>query len=330
VAEHTRFRRALAPAFSAQAVKAQGPLISSYADTLIQKPHEEVEGKSKEVVIDLVAWINFTTFDIISDLGWGTSFRGLEKQKYHPWITVILQFKAILIANSIAYYPLLNALVPYVTPKSALAGLNLVFDTARENVRARLKRKMGRPDVMSFVETGEMSEEIVANSTVLIVAGSETLTMALVGKMHYLLENEGKMERLVREIREGFWNEKDIDGQTTRWLSYLTAVLQEGMRLCPPIPDNLHREVPAGGATIAGRWLPRGTAVGVPCHSMFRSEENFAKPEEFIPERWLDGEGFGGDKNEAFYPFGVGPSGCMGQLVWVEMRVILARTSLEV
>lgn len=287
----------------------------------------KVEGQSNETVVDFVSWINFTTFDIISDLGWGTSFRGLEHQEYHPWITVILQFKAILIGSSIGYYPLLNALVPYVTPKSALAGLNLVFGMARENVQARLKMQTERPDVMSFMEKGDLTEEeIVSNSTVLIVAGSETLTTALVGTMHHLLENSDKLERLVKEVRGVFENEKDIDGQTTTKMTYLTAVLQEGMRLCPPIPDNLHREVPAPGAIIAGIWLPGGTAVGVPCYSMFRSDENFERAGEFIPERWLEGEGFVGDKKDVFHPFGVGPSGCMGQpLAWVEMRMILAR-----
>jgi len=76
-----------------------------------------------------------------------------------------------------------------------------------------------------------------------------------------------------------------------RTLSYLTAVLQEGMRLCPPIPANLHSDVPAWVATITGRWLLGGTAVGVPCYSMFRSEESLEKPENFITDRWLEGDG---------------------------------------
>ncbi|TVY14821.1 Cytochrome P450 monooxygenase, partial [Lachnellula arida] len=54
-----------------------------------------------------------------------------------------------------------------------------------------------RPGAMSFMEKGDLTEEeIVSNSTVLIVAGSETLTTALVGTMHRLLENSDKLERL--------------------------------------------------------------------------------------------------------------------------------------
>lgn len=56
----------------------------------------------------------------------------------------------------------------------------------------------------------------------------------------------------MKEIRDEFENEVEISGQSTKRYGYLTAVLQEGMKLCPPIPDKLHREVPAGGARIAG------------------------------------------------------------------------------
>lgn len=60
------------------------------------------------------------------------------------------------------------------------------------------------------------------------------------------------------------------------------------------------------------------------------SEENFADPEEFVPERWLDGEdGVGddgkgtkwkreekyeGDRRGAMQPFSFGPRNCLGKV----------------
>ena len=105
-------------------MKLQEPLVIQYVGLLVKKLRQAAEKKTS---VDMVEWINFTTFDIISDLGWSASLGCLEKQEYHPWVTVILQFKTVLIANSIAYYPLLNTLVPYITPKSALAGLNMIL-----------------------------------------------------------------------------------------------------------------------------------------------------------------------------------------------------------
>ncbi|KAF8863522.1 cytochrome P450 [Acephala macrosclerotiorum] len=335
VADHARFRKAIAPAFSEKAVKLQEPIITQYIDLLVQKPKKKVEeSKTKSAVVDVVRFINFCTFDIISDLGWGESFHCLEKQDYHPWMTVILQFQALLIGFSLSYYPILKTLVGYITPASALAGLKLVLDTSEQNVKARLAHKSNRPDMMSYIlshnqsspSTAMTEEEMIANSMAVIVAGSETLTAALAGTINVLLTHARERETLIMEIRFSFNNENDISAQSTKPLPYLTAVLQEGLRLFPPLPDNMHRAIPVGGAVIAGHHLPEGVVVGIPCYSAFRSRANFSSPNEFIPERWLPEhqEEFAEDRREAFNPFSLGVHGCLGQqLAWAELRVIL-------
>ncbi|KAE8452791.1 hypothetical protein EG329_013063 [Mollisiaceae sp. DMI_Dod_QoI] len=336
VADHARFRKAIGPSFSEKAVKSQEVIISHYINLMITKLREKVEeNKAESAVIDVVRWINFTTF-IISDLGWGESFHCLEKQNYHPWMTVILQFQALLIGSSLNYYPVLKTFVSWITPKSALAGLKLVLDTSEQNVKARLARKSDRPDMMSYIlshnesspSTRMTEDEMIANSMAVIVGGSETLTAALAGTINALLTHINERETLVKEIRSSFQTEEEISGQSTRSLPYLTAVLQEGLRLFPPIPDNMHRSVPKGGAVIAGHTLPEGVVVGIPCYSTFRSRTNFSRPDEFLPERWLpehQGE-FRGDRKDAYNPFSLGVHGCIGQqLAWMELRVILAR-----
>jgi cytochrome P450 len=337
VADHTRFRKAIAPAFSEKAVKLQEPIIIQYIDLLIQNLRTKVEeSKTKSEVIDVVRWINFATFDIISDLGWGESFHCLETQNYHPWMTVILQFQALLIGAAINHYPVLKTLLSYITPASALAGLRLVLETSKKNVQAGLARKTDRPDMMSYIlshnETSPLTrmteDEMIANSMAVIVAGSETLTATLAGTINALLTQDTKRETFVKEIKSSFRGEAEITIQLTKMLPYLTAVLQEGLRLSPPIPDNMHRSVPKGGATIAGHYLPEGVVVGIPCYATFRSATNFSRPDEFVPERWLpeQQQNFKGDRKEAYNPFSLGAHGCLGQqLAWAEMRVILAR-----
>ncbi|PMD45048.1 cytochrome P450 [Hyaloscypha variabilis F] len=338
VADHARFRKAIGAAFSDKAIRLQEPIINQYVDLLIEKLRQTVEeNRDERPTVDVVRWLNFTTFDVISDLGWGESFNCLEKQGYHPWITVILQFQALLVAAALNYYPLLATFVSYITPKSALVGLQLVLSTSEKNVKIRLQRKTNRPDMMSYILShnktspeNSMSEaEMIANSMAIIVAGSETLTAALAGTINNLITHPKEMQILVREIRSAFESEEKITAQSTKPLAYLTAALQEGMRLCPPLPDNMHRNVPKGGVVIAGHHLPEGITVGIPCYAMFRSEANFTSPEEFIPERWLPRDELSPylkDRQEAYHPFSMGPHGCLGQqLAWVELRVILAR-----
>jgi len=48
-----------------------------------------------------------------------------------------------------------------------------------------------------------------------------------------------------------------------------------------------------------------------------RCSRNFTLPDEFIPERWLDGENkdkrFANDNSDVFQPFSVGPRNCIGK-----------------
>jgi cytochrome P450 len=56
--------------------------------------------------------------------------------------------------------------------------------------------------------------------------------------------------------------------------------------------------------------------VSISLWSTFRTEDNFADPEYFYPERWLDDEldeRFKNDNREAFHPFSYGPRNCLGQ-----------------
>ncbi|MCJ1240351.1 hypothetical protein MMC14_008353 [Varicellaria rhodocarpa] len=351
VEDHARFRKALGPAFSDRAVALQEPIVMCHVDLLVGalkrmveaeegKEEEESEGRSTGgTVVNLVEWINFTTFDIISELGWGSSFNCLREGKYHPWIVVVLHYKALLYAVALNFYPFLRDLAMYITPKSAMAGLNLVVSTSERNVKERLSRKASQPDFISYVlahnetyPSAALSEqEIVANSTTLIVGGSDPVTTVLAGALNQLLQHPKAMDKLVREVRSSFRSESGISAMSTRaLLPYLTAVLKESLRLCPPTPDSMRRAVRKGGANVAGHFLPEGTVVGVSCYAAFKSAENFSSPEEFVPERWLPhpdcGDAYSKDRPAAFHPFGVGPHNCIGQLLaWVELRVLLAR-----
>ena len=63
----------------------------------------------------------------------------------------------------------------------------------------------------------------------------------------------------------------------------------------------------------------------------FMSSSSFARPTEFLPERWHAKDTdttseFDSDNRKVFNPFGLGACSCIGQnLAWMELRSILAR-----
>ena len=69
------------------------------------------------------------------------------------------------------------------------------------------------------------------------------------------------------------------------------------------------------------------TIVSIHQYSTYRSEDNFYRAGELLPERWLPGTPeFATDKKAALNHFLLGPRDYIGQLlVYSEIRVILAR-----
>ncbi|CAG8217872.1 unnamed protein product [Penicillium nalgiovense] len=86
-ADHSRFRRLLSHAFSESTLRSQETIIKGYIDLLMQRLHENIDGGTSTV--DMVAWYNFTTFDIIGDLAFGEPFDCLKNSEYHQWVSII-------------------------------------------------------------------------------------------------------------------------------------------------------------------------------------------------------------------------------------------------
>ncbi|KFY92053.1 hypothetical protein V500_04337 [Pseudogymnoascus sp. VKM F-4518 (FW-2643)] len=325
--DHSRYRRLVSHAFSDKALREQEPLIKGYVDLLIQRLHE----RATTGPLEMVAWYNWTTFDLIGDLAFGESFGCLENCTYHPWISMLFaSIKAGAFLSSLKRYGI-KSMMAVLVPKGLLHKRREQLQLTEQKVMKRLEQGTGRPDFMSHIlrhndEKGMKVPEIIVNSALLIVAGSETTATLLSGATYHLLKNPRVMEKLQREIRGAFKEEKDIDIAGVNGLEYLLAVLDEAMRMYPPVPTGLPRRVPGDGDVINDRWVPGGTAVSVNQWSTYRSEANFREPNSFIPERFLDDPRFASDNKQALQPFSVGPRNCVGRnLAYAEMRLILAQ-----
>jgi cytochrome P450 len=349
--EHVRFRKVLAPGFSERYVMEQESIIQGYIDQLINKINgriareAEAEGKGTgKTTLDVVEWINYVAFDIIGDLTWGSSFGCLDGLTYHPWIQTVSQFKTALAVAATKFYPIVNRGLMAITPPSALKDVMEMWKVTEQKVRQRVERGgMERPDFVSIILAAAAAaskdggdggkgesmtqEEMEVNAMMIVAAGSESVTTVLAGVINYLLRNPEKLATLTHEIRATFRAESEITGAALKNCSYLNAVLNEGMRLCPTIPDSMRRLVPARGAIVCGQALPADTVVSIPPWASYRSRRNFGRPDEFLPERWISPDQEGKDDSKiAFNPFCLGPHNCPGQnLAWLELRLILAR-----
>ncbi|KAF1808449.1 cytochrome P450 [Eremomyces bilateralis CBS 781.70] len=325
---HSRLRKLFSPSFSEKSLRGQEPMIMRYVDLLVIRLKERVGQK-----VDLAAWMNYTTFDVIGDLAYGESFGCLENANLHPWIKLTFDFlRAVVVVQCLRLIPgalwLLNAVLPPKIKKGR--DDHIALTTAK--VQKRIHMETSRPDFMGeILETmgdpeGLSVSEMEANSEVLIIAGSETTATLLSGCFYYLLRTPRVYRKLVKEIRGTFKNEADISYDNVSKCRYMTAVLEESLRIYPPIPTSLGRVVPGEGEYIDGIWIPGGTVVGVSHWASYHSDTNFRDPYEFVPERFLGDERYKNDRFDVLHPFSMGPRNCIGKnIAYLEMRLIVAR-----
>jgi cytochrome P450 len=174
-----------------------------------------------------------------------------------------------------------------------------------------------RDDVLSLLlrarhEDGSpMSDEELRDELVTVLgAGHETTATALAWAMERLLRTPRVLDRLRDSIAAG-----EVD--------YLDATIKETLRVRPVIVD-VARKLTAP-ASIGGYELAAGTFVMPAIAAMHYREDLFPDPEEFRPERFLDG----GADTYVWIPFGGGVRRCIGAaFAEYEMRIVL-RAILE-
>ena len=105
------------------------------------------------------------------------------------------------------------------------------------------------------------TDEIISTFGILLIAGSETTATLLSAATYYLLINKEVLDKLVTEIRTAFENEDEITMVSVNKLKYELAVLDEAMRIHPPVPIGSMRITPPQGAMVNGEWVPGGVSA---------------------------------------------------------------------
>ncbi len=268
---HGRVRGLMSHSFTEDSLRNQHPLIHHHADMLVDKLRQLAAAPQSLMepgaLVNLTDWLNFFTMDVIGDLAFGEPFGCLETGEYHSWVRTLFSYlKGMSLAAAPRYYPLTEKLFMKMIPQSVLEGQRQHTKYASERILRRLELKTDRPDFMTpflrnNVNFEHMSkDEILSTFNFIIVGGSETTATTLTGIFNHLCKNERILTRLCTEIRRRYGKEEDITIDSIHDLPYLEAVLNEGLRMCNPIPGGLPRMVPEGGDTYCGKFLPGGVS----------------------------------------------------------------------
>lgn len=268
-----------------------------------------------------------------------------EDVDYNGWLHLLEVMTPYL--SSMSYIPkgLQTAFVMSVLlrkeGRDAMTGANLMVEQGKAATKLRLqemtspefKRKDDNLQMMMDMVEEKSSEgswtldDVTTELCMIMAGGSDTAAGALISIFYFLHKHPTVLRRLLDELDNAFASGKlsyPIRYSDAIKIRYLWAVVQESMRMHPPVGTGLPRVVPPGGAEICGRFYPEGCEVLMnPMVINFNEDVFGPNPHQFDPERWLRVDARKvGQMERCTLNFGRGPRTCMGRQVCTPRRTL--------
>ncbi|OBT75484.1 hypothetical protein VF21_04908 [Pseudogymnoascus sp. 05NY08] len=337
---HAKLRRSVANAYSMSNLIQFEPLVDSTITAFTtQLENRAVDKPGDEGVIDLGTWLQFYAFDVIGELTFSQRLGFVDQGKDIDGIMAALE-KLLDYVAVIGQMPWLdrlflkNPITLWLNDKGLLNTSSPVVTFAKARMASRVSPSIGnekreesavppRDFLARFLEANKKDPEFISNERVLaltvanIFAGSDTTAITLRAVFYFLLKNPPKLAKLMDELTAADLGSKDdiVSWESARSLPYLSAVIQESLRMHPAVGLTLERIVPAQGLKVNGHFIPPGTIVGATAWAVHAKESIFgAQPLEYRPERWLEvSDEKRAEMNNALFSFGMGARTCIGK-----------------
>lgn len=145
--------------------------------------------------------------------------------------------------------------------------------------------------------------------------------------MHFLSQYPEVQKRAREEAIAVLDGAKNPTAEMLDNVPYISAVINEGLRLRPPVYNLLTRET-AYDTELDGVALPKGTVVSIHIGAVNRHPDAYDRPDEFDPERFLrkKEKGVKGPRVFNNLPFSAGPRRCLGdKFSLMEQKTLLIK-----
>jgi cytochrome P450 len=153
-------------------------------------------------------------------------------------------------------------------------------------------------------------------------AGTETTALTLAWALYETSRRPEAVERIRREGQE-VYGDREPTAADYSGLAYTRAVIQETMRIYPPIWGLIR--VAVGEDEIGGVKINPGDRVTLFAYAAHHNPKFWPEPETFQPERWMAGNAKKHVKY-SYIPFGGGRRSCIGgAMSQVENTLALSR-----
>jgi cytochrome P450 len=252
---HSKVKKLVLPAFSVKTLASIEKTVYDIGSQGLVNHIQSTIKSGQNSVFDLYHLFHCSTFDVISQLVFGTNFNTtLDEDKAEFYVNSMgATQKAMFLRTMIPLYKF----IPFPMEK---LFKNIIIDNIK------LRENNPHPDILQSLidsqdpETGEKltNDQIAVECMILLFAGMDTTANTLTWTLYEILRNPDVYELIEKEVLEEFpnFNEPIPVEKAKSSLKYLDAALLESMRMYPVAPGGLPRVVPEGGVTIDGHYLP--------------------------------------------------------------------------
>ncbi|KAI9712397.1 MAG: hypothetical protein M1820_001610 [Bogoriella megaspora] len=144
------------------------------------------------------------------------------------------------------------------------------------------------PSIMgNILRQDDLSDDEIIMAFYTGIAAGINLGYSLTWIVGYLASRPDLQQNAFEAIREVYGGEPPKPHEFDR-IEYVKALHSEGSRMYSPLRLGFPRES-LDGASYEGHNIPRGTLVIMNLFACNRDPVAFDRPDEYLPERWLDG-----------------------------------------
>ncbi|KAH9986935.1 cytochrome P450 [Xylariaceae sp. FL0662B] len=340
-AEHRRKRKVIGQVVSDRSLRPFSPMMSEQIDIFLrQLLHSSRQGE----IVNMTVACNRLGIDVVGHPAFGCALN-TQTETTNRFIPETM-FSGIYMNNLYYTWPLLGHISPVLRWLGS-KKVDLFSQAVEKMISARTSQPTNaKPDFYAAVtgEGGLHQDELWGEALFFVLAGGSTVATATCGSLFHLSRHPVVYARLSAEIRGTFSSGHDIQpGPKLASCSYLRAVIDESLRMTPPAPSPLWRELETddssreGPFVVDGHAIPPGTEVGVHLWAIMYDPTYFEDPFAFRPERWLlpqDGTASLSPRERearatmrrAHVSFGLGDRSCAGKsMAYMEASLTIAR-----
>ena len=171
-------------------------------------------------------------------------------------------------------------------------------------------------------ETGEGLSVAEIEDEALTLGSTSVTSLQVYSWFWYLLAMHPWAEARLEQELDEVLGDRSPTAEDLPKLVYLRKVLDEAMRLYPPLP--VMPRVATEDDLVCGRPIPRKSVVVVMPWLVHRHKKLWHEPDRFDPERFTP-EAVAARSRYAYLPFSIGPHICIGaSLALVEILITVA------